>query len=815
MTLGVSALSDIDASQVTLSLSIPKGWLVVDAAGVDEFVTGELRWSEDLIAGEALTRSVDLRAPPLDASSQRVVSASFAWRLLLPGAAPDTAPVTVVGPTVDVLVAPRVLIDTVTLGQIPVAGEDARYAAIGEPIVSQPRFEAFRVRFLVVNPDLLTVSWTPRLESAPDGSDAYTPVPEKAASDSQPFYAAREWVRVLGPAGLAPGPTTADAPEGQPSWSGGLGPGPPGPDGTRPAEDGRWGGTVQSPDREVLPPGRARSTASERGANELEGLRSMGINPMPETTLPGDAWTMLEFSVFVAADAPYLAGYRFQLTDEGVPFAAAAEASVTIEPEPPLLLSPGQLTGVAADTVASDGGMDGDLLPPARGGDSAGLARATSSTAAAGPMIRYQLVAPSGFGPLAGATFTSPHTNYTLTTDACATCHRSHVSQGPALLPSAAPRAPLCFSCHNGSGSNLDIQTQYLDPELPANDPTTRSTYSHDALGVPTNHSLSSVDEFGGRLERHSECADCHNSHNSTATDATQTVTGWTVSGREAGISGVSVTNGEAATAPAYAFLDGTVSAKPTHEYELCFKCHSGFTILPSNADPPQPASRWYLDKGIEFNPANAAFHPIEAPGKNTSTAMANSLSGTSPYKQWNFTTGSTIRCANCHADARAFGGQTPAQPGSALESHASTVRGILRQPYRDRVLKSSNETYAAADFALCFQCHAEEPFTNQSSSATNFRLHEEHVTGLAGKGNGGTDIDTAGAGQGNAICAECHFRIHSSALRVGTQGAYPGLINFAPNVQPYGGTLSWAARTGGGTCTLVCHGKDHDGKSY
>ena len=130
-------------------------------------------------------------------------------------------------------------------------------------------------------------------------------------------------------------------------------------------------------------------------------------------------------------------------------------------------------------------------------------------------------------------------------------------------------------------------------------------------------------------------------------------------------------------------------------------------------------------------------------------------------------------------------------------------------------MLKPSTEPYAAADFALCYLCHAEEPFLNQTSDATAFRLHNEHVAGLGGKGAGGTDIDTAGAGQGNALCAECHFRIHSTALRVGTQDAYPRLINFAPDVESRNGTLSWESRNGGGSCTLVCHGKDHNGKNY
>jgi len=119
----------------------------------------------------------------------------------------------------------------------------------------------------------------------------------------------------------------------------------------------------------------------------------------------------------------------------------------------------------------------------------------------------------------------------------------------------------------------------------------------------------------------------------------------------------------------------------------------------------------------------------------------------------------------------------------------------------------------------LCYTCHAEEPFTNSTSNDTNFSLHGRHLTGLAGKGAGSTDIDTAGAGAGNALCAECHFRLHSTTFKVGTQAAGSRLVNFAPDVTPFpavGGKISWTPNaTGGGSCTLTCHGKAHNNLSY
>ena len=151
----------------------------------------------------------------------------------------------------------------------------------------------------------------------------------------------------------------------------------------------------------------------------------------------------------------------------------------------------------------------------------------------------------------------------------------------------------------------------------------------------------------------------------------------------------------------------------------------------------------------MEFNPANASFHPVEAAGTNQTTKMADSLAGTSPYKLWNFNTGSTIRCLNCHASGTTPDAPPLPSPGTALAPHTSSNRGILLRNYQDRVLKSTSDAYSAGDFALCYVCHGEEPFANPATgatNATNFSLHGLHLTGLQQeKATAGTDIDTAG----------------------------------------------------------------------
>jgi len=555
------------------------------------------------------------------------------------------------------------------------------------------------------------------------------------------------------------------------------------------------------------------------------GERLMGSRYVPAITLAGDSYSEVEFTVKVTRAIPLGQDFEFRLVESGRAILGATTAQARSSWVPKFSLSPGQRNGIdvgppvdAKPAAVSE--MDFPLVTPAF----AGAWPETNGT----PVYRLAVAVPTTPGTEAPlyALGPSPHApDVSLVSDTCAICHRSHVAQGPTLLTSGTPQSTLCFTCHDGTGSTLNTKSQF--DTAPANDPATRSYYRHDAT-VATTHTLAQDNEFGGVSNRHSECGDCHNPHNATDGNATQTTAGWTVAGSQAAISGVSVANGAAGTAPTYAFLDGSVGFKPTLEYQICLKCHSGFTTLPSNATPViQPPSRMTLDKGIELNPGlatdTASYHPVEAAGKNQTDAMAGSLSGTSPYKQWDFTRASTVRCVNCHGDPQKFVPQPdpPVGPlgppaGSDLAPHTSQYRGILIQNYRDRVLKGPTEDYDAADFALCFVCHAERPFRTSISAQTAFGDHDLHMSSNAEEGPGGTDIDTAGQGGGNAICAECHFRIHGTALAYNEgDRSNPRLVNFSPNVEPFKGVLRFTKTATGGTCTLVCHGAEHDAEDY
>jgi hypothetical protein len=772
LTLSITLRVETRLEAGSLVETLPEGWTLVDPDGgrfdaTASTVTWPLR---SLPARATVGRVLRLRAPSISPGSPAVRSATFSVRV-------EQGAVRTDGPDLAVLVAPRVVIADTTAGRVAGPGADAAYLETNAPLVGQQRYEVFRLRFDVRNADALPVRWTPRLEFRPDSEGAFVAVPAGAYETGVAFYASPEWTR------------------------------------------NPRGGTMIGPSSAVVAADAYRSDRNDGPTQRpVDGLRGMGLNPMPTVVIPPLSRTVVEFSVRATADALYLADYEFQVTDAGDAFAGAARALVELGPQPALTLSPGQRVGLptTGHRTGAPAPVRYELATPATADPPTQTATPDRSTT-----LRFALVPPpdpraapdSALGVSALGSSADPIHGpaYGLASDTCAACHSAHRAAGSLLAASAPPQLGPCGSCHDGTLAP-DIRADYA--AAPQNDPADRAYYQHDPTQT-VGHVADGSDALAATLNRHAECADCHNPHNATATAAAPGSTGWSASGRIAGASGITATNGAAGTAPIYTLVTATAL-----EYQLCLKCHSGYTQLLSNAG--QPPSRFALDIGVEFNPANLSYHPVEAAGTNDTEAMAYSLSGTSPFKQWTFSTSSTIRCVNCHADSRALESSTadatPVAAEAALPVHASTNRGILIAEYKDRQLKAPTEPYDAGDFALCFLCHGEAPFrdtTGNERADTNFRYHGVHVSGgnLLDHGSTGTDIDTAGDGGGLATCSECHFRIHATSFAVNGQAAGSRLVNFAPDVlAPTGGTIGWRPKSGAvtGSCTLKCHGQPH-----
>ncbi len=442
--------------------------------------------------------------------------------------------------------------------------------------------------------------------------------------------------------------------------------------------------------------------------------------------------------------------------------------------------------------------------------------------------------------------FVSPHGPYGATVDDCAICHRGHTGQNRGLLSKAPSQSQVCLLCHgNPPGANNNVLGEYQGATT-ADNPATSSYYRHSALTptpvagvggavIATPHtSRTDQNEFKAVLNRHTECTDCHDPHSirvGAGTGSTPSAQGWTDSGALTGSSG--------ATGRSQSAWLPTI----TYEYQLCMKCHSNYTTLYAPAAWTATPSSRMSDKGIEVDPTQYAatptlppaptptppvrsvgsYHPIDMPGVERTgaqvTTINNNLAAGTRYTGANaFTYTSTIRCTHCHG-VNLGSGSTASDPAARLAPHASNNRALLAANYRDRLLHTSTESFLAGDFALCFLCHSSAPYADISGNArtdTDFRFHGFHLGNLPSNPSGSTDINVAGAGQGDAICAECHFNTHGTKnANFAADRSNPRLVNFAPDVQPSGTRLQFVKTSTGGQCYLTCHGVNHGPYTY
>ncbi len=234
------------------------------------------------------------------------------------------------------------------------------------------------------------------------------------------------------------------------------------------------------------------------------------------------------------------------------------------------------------------------------------------------------------------------------------------------LLQQPDPQSATCFTCHDGTGAlRPTSRSDWSNPAL--SPPTTR----RPPRGTPTRRRrLGSPVRPGGRVRRGPEpprgVRRLPPAPPRRRDRGRQQRRRLVRLGRHRGASGVAVANGAAGTAPTYASRQTS-----TFEYELCFKCHSGFTTA-ARAGSGHP-SRWALDKGIELNPANVSYHPVEAAGKNQTTAMAAEPRWHVALQALDLRDRRDVRCLNCHGDSvrrqascAAGRRRAPGQPRSA-----------------------------------------------------------------------------------------------------------------------------------------------------
>ncbi len=249
------------------------------------------------------------------------------------------------------------------------------------------------------------------------------------------------------------------------------------------------------------------------------------------------------------------------------------------------------------------------------------------------------------------------------------------------------------------------------------------------------------------------------------------------------------------------------------YEYEVCFKCHADSqnqpqakgSLLPG--EPRRAVTEVNLRRA--FDPGAPSFHPVVSAGR--SADVPSLVAPLTPRSQ--------IYCGDCHGSqeskpaAQALA-QTPkvlatralATASATAPAPAGTTPSIrtARGPHGSPLEHLLSRPYATADgtveglsaYALCYKCHDRGVLLSASSS---FPLHSDHVAAQS------------------APCSACHGAHGVSAL-AGNPVNNAHLVDFDVSIvkASRSGLRRYTSRgPRAGSCTLMCHGKEHVDAAY
>ncbi|MFQ5600479.1 MAG: cytochrome c3 family protein [Candidatus Krumholzibacteriia bacterium] len=380
----------------------------------------------------------------------------------------------------------------------------------------------------------------------------------------------------------------------------------------------------------------------------------------------------------------------------------------------------------------------------------------------------------------------------------CATCHDAHDNILGSFLRRPADDAALCLDCHAPHGWDLATHQQAVRPAAwkPA-----ASTSASSRMPVQTErsaclacHAVHFAPTHVPLLAGPAEEAGCYACHASTgpATEVESDflqpfrhpveLTAGTHTGNEdpfampRHVECADCHNPHAATSigdpmgtmaelPGIDLLGLPVDPAQT-EQEVCYRCHG------LEPEPEEALQRQVSGFSIreQLGPLSDSAHPVDRDNRGNSPSL---------LPEWSSV--ARIRCVDCH------GGSTA--QGENARPHGSPHPFVLRRFYQ---VGGWGSRQIEQDAALCGRCHDLDFIIRDRGP---FRRHREHIKG------------------GAIPCSSCH-------APHGVPGSLEGhsyLINFDLGaVEPAnsGGLFYTHDDAGRATCTLKCHGKNHENRN-
>jgi len=357
----------------------------------------------------------------------------------------------------------------------------------------------------------------------------------------------------------------------------------------------------------------------------------------------------------------------------------------------------------------------------------------------------------------------------------CTTCHNldgwiasSHATSGASVsgarrdrwdnVPFRSVRDLACGNCHrphNARGrERLMRQETEEDNCYSCHDGSVAKTNIAAAFSKTSSHPVDDTinTHFPGEDPRTmTKHVECSDCHNPHRAKGPNTAKAPYIKASMAGASGLT--------------SSGMPKETATYEYEVCYKCHA----------TRDPVRETIVDRIVQNNSisekfavGNLSYHPVEAIGRNSSV----------PSLIQGLRTTTIVHCTDCHGS-----------DGGPKGPHGSDNEAMLVRNYSFENPASTSESPAA--YALCYGCHDRNSILRDES----FKHHEEHL-------------------DEKISCSACH---DPHGVKQNTH-----LINFdrdivLPSKKASGdkGPVFEDRGFRRGSCTLLCHGEDHDDEDY
>ncbi len=296
-----------------------------------------------------------------------------------------------------------------------------------------------------------------------------------------------------------------------------------------------------------------------------------------------------------------------------------------------------------------------------------------------------------------------------------------------AVAPTDPLEEKLCFRCHSttsnpNAGSNLDYYgvKSMTNPEALDLEAVFGRTYTHPTAVYSGRHRLGEDAAALADGNRHAECGDCHNPH--AAQQGTHDGSSNLISNALKGTWGVEPTSWPAAPTPTdngnlFAAPSGYDQVNPAQkEYQICLKCHSNYTTLPSGK----------RNLAEEINPNYTSTHGIVQAGTN---AYCNTNTMNEPWGS-----SGIAWCSDCH---RSSNTADPEGPHGSNQEH---------------LLVATVVSNSSVGTPLCYVCHKESEYW---SGNTYYSRYPDHPA----------DRSAHRRSQG---CFACHMWEYSSTSGLG-----------------------------------------------